>query len=197
MGVAKKSSIFGIRVELDDGSEMFFWSKPRIGPIDDYKDPRPKVLPTSVGIVISNPALDSILESTIKGVIDNEKPAVCFQTTSAGLVCTSFGADERGMDSPRVMYQGTIPMTRSMGNADISICARADYLLQATKGMGQGVQFVIPQHPILGLQIHSIDPFYVNCNPTQFALIAPFIMERSKIISLEKLKRKANNAMEL
>lgn len=197
MGVAKKSAIFGIRVELDDGSEMFFWSKPRYGPVDNYKDPRPPVTPNSVGFLVSNVILESMLDATMRAVIDNEKPVLEFSTTSqSGLLCTSYGTDESGIDKPRTIYQGTVPFTRSMGTEDVVLRVRADNLLQAIKGMGENTQFIVPQHPILGLQIHPIEPFYVNCNQNQFALLAPFLLERDKLTHLEKLKRKANNAME-
>lgn len=195
MGVAKRSSIFGVRVELDDGIELFYWSKPRYGPIDSYKDPRPPVSPNSVGFVVRGDIIESVLEHTIQGATPEEKPIVSLQTTPTGLLCTSYGAVD-SISPPRVMYRGTVPMDRSMGTEDVMLCTRADNLLQATKGMGEMVQFIVPQHPILGLQVHSIDQFYVNCNPSQFALVAPFIIERDKFAHLEKLKRKANNAME-
>jgi len=197
MGVAKKSGIFGVRVEIDDGSEMFFWSKPKYHPIDDYKDPRPAVDPRSVGFVVHGPFLESVLTGTMQAVTDKERPVVTLKTTNTGLQYTSYGADEKYLSPARPIYQGEIPMTRSMQNQEeVTICARADNLIQAVKGLGDSAQFIIPFHPLLGFQVHTIDPFYINCNQSQFALIAPYVLDREQVIPLEKLKRKANNAME-
>lgn len=197
MGVAKRSGIFGVRVELDDGVEMFFWSKPKYGVLDDYKDPRPSVDPRSVAFVVHGAFLESILGGTIQAVQGDEVPVVTLKTTNTGLLYTSYGADERHARPHRAIYQGEIPMTRSMQNTEeVTIAVRADNLIQAVKGLGDSVQFIVPYHPLLAFQVHEIDPFYVNCNPNQFALLAPFVMDRSQIIPMEKLKRKANNAME-
>lgn len=197
MGVTKRTGMFGIRVELDEGTEMFFWSKPRYQPIDSYKDPRPMVDPRSVGFVVHGPFLQSILEGTLQAVAQNEKPVVSLRTTNTGLEYTSYGADENHVQAPRPIYRGEIPMTRSLQNPEeITICARADNLIQAVKGLGDSCQFIVPYHPLLGFQIHPIEPFYVNCNQNQFALVAPFVLDRDQVIPLEKLKRKANNAME-
>lgn len=197
MGVAKKSGIFGIRVELDDETELFFWSKPRYQPIDDYKDPRPPVDPRSVGFVVHGPFLESLLAGTMQAVTENEKPVVSFRVTNSGLTYTSYGADDKYFSQHRVIYQGEIPMTRSTSSTEeVTICARADNLIQAVKGLGDSAQFIVPYHPLLGFQVHPIEPFYVNCNQHQFALLAPFVLDREEVIPLEKLKRKANNAME-
>ncbi len=197
VGITKKSSTFGIRVELDDGSEMFYWSKPKYAPIDSYKDPRPPVDPKSVGFVVHGAFLEALLAGTINAIQSKEKPVVYFYTTGTGLAYIAYGADEMGIDQPRGIYQGEIPMVRSMPNlADVAICVKAENLLQAIKGLGESVQFIVPHHPLLGFEVHPIDPFYVNCNPNQFALLAPFILEREKVVHMEKLKRKANNAME-
>lgn len=197
MGVAKKSAMFGIRVELDDDAELFFWSKPRYHTLDDYKDPRPAVDPRSVGFVVHSSFLEPILSATMAAVKEREKPVVYLHTTNTGLGYVSYGADETHIDAPRPIYQGEIPMIRSTGSTeDIGIGVRAESLLQAVKGMGDSVQFLIPFHPLLGLQVHPIDSFYVNCSPNQFALVAPFVLDRSMVASMERLKRKANNAME-
>jgi hypothetical protein len=198
IGVTKKSAMFGIRVELDDGTEMFFWSKPRYAPIDNYKDPRPAIDQRAVGLVVHGAFLEPILTGTIGAVQGKEIPVIYLYTTETGLAYVAYGAETLGIDPPRAIYQGEIPMIRSTSNtADIAICAKADSLFNAIKGMGENVQFLIPFHPLLGLEVHPIDPFYINCNPNQFALVAPFILDRQKVTHLEKLKRKANNAMDV
>lgn len=195
MGVAKKSGTFGVRVELDDGAEMYYWSRPRYHPIDDYKDPRPPVDPRSVGFVVHSAFLESLLEGTVQAMAEGEKPVMTFVTTSTGLRYTSYRA---GKDVPaQAIYQGELPMTRSMQSTEeVTLCVRADFLLPAIKGLGESVQFIVPYHPILGLEVQLIEPFYVNCNQHQFALLAPYVLDREMIIPLEKLRRKANNAME-
>lgn len=197
MGVAKKSGIFGIRVELDDGTELFIWSKPKYHPIDSYKDPRPAVDPRSVGFVVHGPFLESILAGVLQAVTADERAVVSLKTTDTGLFYTCYGADEKYVSPPRAIYQGEIPMTRSMQNTEeVTICARADNLIQAVKGLGDSAQFIVPYHPLLAFQVHPIEPFYVNCNPHQFALLAPFVLDREGVLPLERMKRKANNAME-
>jgi hypothetical protein len=197
LSVAKKSGLFGVRLYLEDDVEMFFWSKPRWTPIDSYKDPRPVVHQASVGFVVHAAPLEHVANCTLQAIQGKETAVLYLRTTPEGLLYQTYGADEYGTTSPRPIYAGHLPMVRSMANsADVEITAKASNLLEAVRGAGESAQFIVPYHDVLGLEIHSIEPFYINCNAQQFALIAPFVLDHTRVLPLEKLRRKVNNMRE-
>ncbi len=197
MSVAKKSGLFGVRLYLEDDIEMFFWSKPRWTPIDSYRDPRPALHPSSVGFVVQTAYLEQLVTSTQQVMQELETAVVYLRTMPEGLLYQSYGADEYNLTAPRPIYQGMLPMVRSMANqADVEVCLKASHLLEVIKGAGENTQFIVPYHDALGLEIHPIEPFYINCNSQQFALIAPFTLDPNRVRHLEKLRRKVNNMKE-
>jgi hypothetical protein len=187
-----------VRVELEDDVELFYWTKPRHAALEDiFEDPRPPMHPHSVGFVLHAPFLESVADSIVKAVQPGETPVVSLTTKDNALAFVCYGADPLHSHPPRGVYQGELPMVRSMPNTDhISISVRADSLLQAIKGLGDSAQFIVPYNDVLGLQTHPIDPFYVNCNSSQFALMTQYVLDRDRVYHLEKLRRKVQNARE-